>query len=375
RHLPAANGCTSTAEAALRQGLVTWGCGPGNKSGAGESGHNCRSAASGSRATRWSSSLQCRRVRDERVPGRPNLVISPLAASVLLTLTRQGARGITKSQMDRALQIYIDNEKTAAGYKELLQELQIAERLVTLISHNWLFVRDGTKLEDNFCKVANESYFAHVKPDTFNNVWRSNTNRDVERITQGAIKDILSKVVISEATRLVMLNATFFKAGWLTPFNTAETSNEDFFLAYNNAVCVPTMHGVFTLDWGEVGDAALQMIILLPKQLDGLKKLEMGLENLVLSDLTPNNGPVYVSLPRVRIECTFQIKEQLQELGIVHLFDENANLTGITNQTLYVDSFIQKTFIGLDENGTEVCAVPVKGDVILFVGSVLDPSK
>ncbi|KAK7790703.1 hypothetical protein R5R35_010067 [Gryllus longicercus] len=345
-----------------------------------------------------------------------NVVISPLSAAVLLALTRHGAAGATEQQIASALQLSTDRETTATGYGALLDSLQNNGEAV-LRTANRLYAHAGLELKESFRSTATGSFRAGAEELDFVNATdasRRAINTWVEQNTEGKIKDLFEEGAITQLTRLVLVNAIYFKAGWWKPFEVSETNSSVFHVTPTSQVNVPTMHGTFQLDFGELpavdakavrlpykaGDAQMSMVILLPNTVDGLERLEAGLDQLDLNNLTPGFGEVILSLPKIRIESKYNLKEKLKELGITELFNPSADLSGISEHNLYVDEVVQKTFIGVDERGTEAAVatgvnyqsyaaytivefnvdhpfliIIEKDNIILFLGRVCNPQN
>ncbi|GLH01906.1 Serine protease inhibitor 42Dd, partial [Gryllus bimaculatus] len=312
-----------------------------------------------------------------------NVVISPLSAAVLLALTRHGAAGATEQQIASALQLSTDRETTASGYGALLDSLQNNGEAV-LRTANRLYAHAGLGLKESFRSTATGSFRAGAEELDFVNATdasRRAINTWVEQNTAGKIKDLFEEGAITQLTRLVLVNAIYFKAGWWKPFDVSETNSSVFHVTPTSQVNVPTMHGTFQLDFGELpavdakavrlpykaGDAQMSMVILLPNTVDGLERLEAGLDQLDLNNLTPGFGEVILSLPKIRIESKYNLKEKLKELGITELFNPSADLSGISEHNLYVDEVVQKTFIGVDERGTEAA---VATGINWFIGMI-----
>ncbi|GLG98763.1 Serine protease inhibitor 77Ba [Gryllus bimaculatus] len=231
-----------------------------------------------------------------------------------------------------------------------------------------LFAERNFRLQDGFRRVATGSYKAGAGELDF----RSNPegsraviNRWTEQYTEGRIKELFEPGIITEETVLVLANAIYFKAGWFKPFQTEDTRLQPFYVSDRSLINVPTMFGMFQMYYGEIpaldakavkleyNEDNMDMTILVPNTPSGLSRLEAGLGQLNLADLTPEYAEVHLSIPKFKIESNHRLKGKLEQLGIVDVFTLAADLSNMADPGLYVSDIVQKTFIGVDENGTE----------------------
>ncbi|XP_045043821.2 serpin B12 [Desmodus rotundus] len=212
---------------------------------------------------------------------------------------------------------------------------------------------------------------------------RQEINFWVESQSQGKIKDLFSKDTINNSTVLVLVNAVYFKAKWEKYFESENTVDAPFSLNESEEKTVKMMNqkGVFRVGFIEEVRAQilemqyiqgkLSMFILLPSHsadnLEGLRELERNItyEKIVAWSSSENMSEkrVAVSFPQFTLEDSYDLNSILQDMGITDVFDEKkADLTGISpNPRLYLSKVVHKTFVEVDENGTQ--AVGASGAV------------
>jgi len=217
-------------------------------------------------------------------------------------------------------------------------------------------------------------------------------------------------------TRLILVNAIYFKGNWASQFEENQTKNAPFRLLSGKTIQVPTMSQ--KQEFGYAEDQSLQilelpyigndlsMLVMLPKQADGIAELEKNLtvENLRKWTTSLRKREVSVYLPKFKMTTQFRLGETLISMGMSEAFDKNtANFAGMDGNPnwLYIAAVIHKAFVDVNEEGTEAAAataVEMKAlsappltfradhpfiflirenltGSILFLGRVIDPTK
>ncbi|KAB1256386.1 Serpin B12, partial [Camelus dromedarius] len=207
---------------------------------------------------------------------------------------------------------------------------------------------------------------------------RQEINFWVECQSQGKIKELFSKDTLNNATVLVLVNAVYFKAKWDKYFDCENTVDALFSLNENEKKSVKMMNqkGLFRIGFVEELKAQilelrytkgkLSMLVLLPSpsedNLKGLEELERNItyEKIMAWSSSENMSEetVAVSFPQFTLEDSYDLNPVLQDMGITDVFDETkADLTGISpSPNLYLSKVVHKTFVEVDENGTQAVA-------------------
>lgn len=313
----------------------------------------------------------------EQLAGDDNLMLSPYSIAAALSMLYPGAAGDTAAQIATALHIDVDDatlhEARAAIEAALAVEPPRAEgderEPFTIRPANSAWGQGGFPFSDAYLEVLARFYGAGLRVADFigdAEGSRQVINGWVEDITEDRIKDLIPPGSVNTDTRLVLVNAIWFKASWAEQFDPERTVTGDFTLPDGSVVSVPLMHSnnrgqyVATDKFTAVrlpyaGDAA--MVIMLPNE--GTTPAELA-ASLTADDMVLEFGDFQVDLtmPKFEFETELGLQDVLRRLGIVDAFDAmTADLSGITDAIpLYVQDAIHKSFIALDEQGTEAAA-------------------
>jgi serpin B len=302
-----------------------------------------------------------------------NLFLSPFSISTALAMTSAGARGDTLTQMEKALHLP-EQKKLHPAVAALLKEVNgdPKKRGYQLSTANRLFGQKGYPFEADFKKLTQEHYGAASEELDFaadTEAARKTINGWVEKQTEDRIKELLAPGVLDKLTRLVLVNAIYFKGDWASQFKKDRTREEgEFTLADGKTVETPLMRqrhkfgyheadGLQVLEMPYAGKD-LSMVVLLPRKPDGLPDLEKGLTTEKLKGLLGKlkETEVDVAFPRFRMTSTFELNRPLRDLGMELVFtDGKADLSGMNGgkEKLHLSAVIHKAFVDVNEQGTE----------------------
>jgi len=339
-----------------------------------------------------------------------NTVTSPLSAAVLLAMVAAGAGGPTAEELVEVLGL---EDARDTRYAALLADLT-GQSDVTLSVANSLWAADGYPFEADYVAFVQDTFGATL--DEVDLGVQDTADRIDEWVvdrTNGLIEQIAADLGLpNQQAVLVLLNAVYFLGTWTTTFDEGETRDAPFRLADGSEVEVPTMHRsdpeldlasgdgftMFRLPYGE--DERFGMEVLLPDEDEALDELLVELDLDVwqdaVSELAPSR-PSQLALPRFELEWEAELTAALQGLGIVSAFG-GGDFTPMSPANPGLDTVVQKTYLRVDEEGTEAAAVtggamttsagppPLLVDrpfaftvsdrqtgTILFLGSVHDP--
>uniref|UniRef100_A0A8C2E5S4 Serpin B6 n=1 Tax=Cyprinus carpio TaxID=7962 RepID=A0A8C2E5S4_CYPCA len=267
-------------------------------------------------------------------------------------------------------------------FTKLMSELNKPGAPYVLSLANRLYGEQSYQFVEKFLNDAKIYYKAGLEEVDFkkkSEAVRLDINKWVETNTQEKIKDLLPQGSISEITKLVLVNAIYFKGNWLVKFPKEATRDGQFKLNKNRTKPVKMMYqeSKFPLAFiPEMNSQVLElpyvgknlsMLIILPNKIEdettGLQKLEKALTYEKLMEWTKPSKmlqeKVEVSLPRFKMEETYDnIKSFLISMGMEDVFDERkVNLSGMSpNNDLVVTKVIHKAFVEVNEEGTEAAA-------------------
>jgi len=310
-----------------------------------------------------------------------NLLFSPYSISVALAMARAGAAGETASQMDAVL--HLPGEGAAQGHRDLAQRLEpplIAEDeqaeapavpAYELKIANALWGQKDLSFRERFLGVLEGEFGAPLARVDFSKPGeaREQINAWVEAQTRGRISQILPEGEPSPDARLALVNAIYLKAPWENPFKAGRTAEAPFTTGESVEVTARFMHQTETLRYAGMEnvqvlslpyrDGALSMVVLLPRKSGGLEDLEPRLdpEQLAtwLSALRPTQ--IHVALPRFEFESSFDLTGTLAEMGMRDAFDPaRADFSNMTELRVFISLVLHKTFVSVDEEGTEAAA-------------------
>lgn len=312
-----------------------------------------------------------------------NWSVSPYSIRLCLAMLANGAKGETQQELLNALRID-DLDAFNQSVKELLETYDSYARIMSLETANslWLnqsqlggegeFLPDYVRGMDEFFRAAVEEV---TNADSVERV-----NAWVSEKTHDKIPTILTEDNREFVTALV--NAVYFKAAWENEFNEERTDKADFTNADGTTGTVDMMHqtdgfgyyatpGIEALEmpyknyavdnevgdnWEYFRDADFSMYLI---KADDTMDVQNFLDNAEFT-----YGDVNVSVPKFKVEYSAALDEALQALGVRTVYDpENADLTAMLDpsslpgQQHFLDTVLHKTYIAVDEKGTEAAAV------------------
>ena len=200
--------------------------------------------------------------------------------------------------------------------------------------------------------------------------------------TKDKIQELIERGLLTPDTRLVLTNAIYFKARWQEEFHKANTADKPFSVAPDKTIQVPTMRQVHSFGYFE--DRSLQavelpyvmgrlsMVVLVPRQADGLAAVEKDLSSNLDAWLGGlKSRRVDISLPRFKTTCSFLLSRELTALGMTDAFSSSAaDFSGMTGaEKLFISEVVHKAYVAVDEEGTEAAAATA----VLMAGGAARP--
>jgi len=318
-----------------------------------------------------------------------NVFLSPISISTALALVLGGADGLTAEEMKQALGLdAVTLEQTGHGYHLLLDLLSHPEDDgIKLNVANSLWMRKGKSFHNDFVKRSQEDYGAEVSQLDFSSSKAVKTmNSWVENHTNGKIKEIVKE--INDRSMLFVLNAVYFNGAWSEPFPQSATSKSKFHLWNDETISVDMMskggrfeysqedgYDVVRLPFGK-GESASMVIFLPEAGIGALNKVqEKIVSNPKLLTAPLEVRPGRVELPKVEFSYSVELKDVLKVLGINEAFNEmQANFSRMAPEppNLFISMVEHKTFLAINEQGTEAAAV-TKVEMMAGSAQPVDP--
>lgn len=304
-----------------------------------------------------------------------NLFFSPYSVSTALAMSWSGARNNTEREMADTLHFPLGQAKlhqTFAGLERGLADI-LARGDVSLTTANSIWPQAGLPLLDSYVTRLEESYGVAVTPLDYvkdAEAARQTINRWVETKTREKIRNLIPPGGIDPSTAMVLVNAIHFKGDWASRFKERHTAPADFTLPGGEVKKVPTMYQCGSFNVGGDKDVEvlelpyqggdLSMLILLPRDKQGLAGLERGLtpERLVTLLGGLNEETVNVTLPKFRFTWgTTDLVVSLQALGMKDAFTNRADFSGMDGRkSFFISLVLHKAFIEVNEQGSEAAA-------------------
>jgi serpin B len=317
-----------------------------------------------------------------------NLFFSPYSISACLAMTYNGARGDTAAQMAQTLHFDTKQNQLAASFGELQKQLnkEQEKKGIALDIANGLWGQKDHLFLPAYLDVAKQSYGANMKQVDFRthaDTARTEINDWVAHQTQGKITDLIQPGVLGPATRVVLVNAIYFKGSWARKFDKPSTAPAPFTVTPNQKPEVPLMNLTTDFKYAEVdglqllelpyaGDD-LSMVLLLPREPDGLKGMEDLLNQQTLDRwlAQARQEKVAVFLPKFKLAAQFSLAKPLAEMGMTDAFSSNANFSGMDGERdLFISAVVHKAFVDVNEEGTEAAAAT---GVVMRMSAVMRP--
>ncbi len=301
---------------------------------------------------------------------KENVFMAPISISAALAMTYAGAKTETEKQMSNVLHFNLNQKNFHKEFKTLIDSLILLNKKgLDLKIANSLWIQKDYVFLKEYLDFINTYYKTSVNKADFKKQTeksRLDINKWVELQTNNKIKQLIKPNVLTQLTRLVIVNAIYFNGTWDYKFDSKKTKNNNFLIDGKNNVSVPFMNIVekyryLENDYFQLIDIpyknrSASMIILLPKKKDGIAGIEKFMNWKQIEELT--NSMIFerinLNLPKFNMISEFELKDVLSALGMPITFTNEADFSGITGKTdLKIDKVIHKTFINVNETGTE----------------------
>jgi len=304
-----------------------------------------------------------------------NVFVSPLSVSFSLGMAMNGAANQTLDEMRSAMQ-YGSASLTDidAGYKSLMSLLASLDNSVTMDVANSIWYRKDFPFNQSFLDDGANFFSASIKPLDFNDAAGSISaiNGWVSSRTNGKIPSIVDQ--IDPQNVMYLINAIYFKGSWRTKFDASLTMDAPFH-APGGDQSARLMHRQGRMSYMETpgfqavdlpyGDSAFTMTVMLPKAGSTVESLASSLDATVLQSLTTglHTAEVELFLPKVKLSFARNLIPDLESLGMSVPFTDHADFTRMSTlgRQLYISQVRHKTYVDVNEDGTEAAAVTSTG--------------
>jgi serine protease inhibitor len=348
--------------------------------------------------------------------GANNIVLSPLSARVALAMAYNGAGDEVAKDMAQVLDFEgMSLEQVNAMMRNKLVSLQGADPALELEIANSVWSDDGVDFKADFRQRCVESYDAEVASVDFDGEEAAGIiDGWVDEKTHGKIPKITDEFDLP-GTVAMLINALYMKGSWAAQFDAAMTVNRDFHLVGGATVQVPMMNQAGSYSYYENPDfqavslpyqgGRLSMYVFLPREGKSLDDFVASLNRdnwegwMTLFSVRAGQ----IALPRFKMDYEKNLNTTLASLGMGSAFVGGAFPKMTDEDPLWIHKVIQKTYLDVNEEGTEATAATAinmtKGmsspqeqpfvmevdrpfffairdnrtGTLLFMGSILDP--
>ncbi|MEQ8381862.1 MAG: serpin family protein [Coleofasciculus sp. A1-SPW-01] len=305
-----------------------------------------------------------------------NVFISPTSIAIALAMTYNGASGETQAAMANALELQgMSLSEVNQANEALKTTLENADSDIQLSIANSLWGRQDISFKPDFRQRNQEFYEAQVTDLDFANPEAKRIiNNWVKENTNGKIPQIISEIKPDDI--LFLINAIYFKGNWMEKFDKDKTVNRPFYLADGTQKQHPMMSQSGEYQYYEddsvqaislpYGKGRLSFYVFLPRETVSLDTFEQ--------QLTPENWQQWMNqfrkrdgsivLPRFKLEYEIQLNEALKALGMDVAFDRRADFSNMTEADVLINQVKHKTFVEVNEEGTEAAAATSVGMVL-----------
>ena len=293
---------------------------------------------------------------------KENTVVSPLSLHLAFDMLYNGADGITEKEMRKTLGYPENMDKKAISEqsKEVMDSLKSNDDITIEIA-NSLWAKKNFSIKQTFVENSKEYFYAEVK----NQISSKLMNSWVSEKTHKKINKIVDR---ADNIDVALLNAIYFNGTWVKTFDKNNTKDQEFTTLANKKIKVPMMYKFENMPYYENDNYQMvrldykgrmaSMYVFLPKEdksIDEFIKNFSQDEFLNASD-NLDRAKVELFLPKFKTECSFGLTKTIEKLGMKSAFDRRANFSGISSG-LFISQVIHKTYIDVNETGTEAAAV------------------
>jgi len=301
-----------------------------------------------------------------------NLFFSPYSISSALSLAYLGARGETKTQMAEVLGFRLDAHDIVYTLTELGQSLASDDGKIKAKIGNAAWVQEGLELTEEYhsCLTGIGDLLREVDYKNAAESIRTEINTWVEKITEDLIRNLIPEGVLDKLTRLVLVNAIYFKGEWSSKFDEENTKKCEFQnlegapslvdmmfqpKLKGRYVCGTSTGGAFQAAQINYGDGSVSIAVIMP---DDFRRFEDEFSpDSLEAALGMESAKINLTMPKFKTGDKFFLGSQLIQMGMPLAFSDSADFSGITKQEpLKISEVIHQAVIEVSEEGTEAAA-------------------
>ncbi|KAI6206971.1 hypothetical protein M3Y94_00976000 [Aphelenchoides besseyi] len=304
--------------------------------------------------------------------GNESSCLSPISLSQALALVYSGASGDTRKEFEAVFakgKINADTLNTL--FQQTMEQLVSTNEDLVLEIANRAYADKSLNVKTEYKELIAKYFNGDFEQLDFSQVDSTvkEINEFVAKMTHNKFRNAVESSMINDQTRLIIVNAVYFKGNWDDPFEEELTTDEKFYVSAGKSHKVKMMkrHSFF-IRYTENEDVKVlslpyvngdaRFLVYLPKEKFGLEdwvnKIDGG-ELLKLKGQLQTKE-VEIKLPRFTVNFEIEMNNVLKKLGLLNAFTELADFSGITDDPLFISESIHKALIEVNEQGTVASA-------------------
>ena len=299
-----------------------------------------------------------------------SIFFSPLSISMALALAYEGAAGETREEMRRVLHYGDDPSRGLKSYLDLVSNTPSSHGTFFLALAIW--PDKNLVLQEEYIKKIKTQYMSKILPLDFKDSANaaSAINGWAEKNTNGKIKSIVTPELLNN-TLLALASTAYFKGDWESKFDVKKTKQENFYPARGIKQKVPFMNREGRMDYysGETFHCvrlqytghSYSMVVMLPKEIEGLASVEKILNGEKFSQILGNmlNVDVNLYLPKIKTEKKYSLGGYLSKIGMVSALGLDADFSKLSRRAVYIKQILHQTYLDVNEEYTEAAAATI----------------
>jgi serpin B len=303
-----------------------------------------------------------------------DIFISPLSVSIALSMAYNGANSSTREAMGSVLGFSgMSDDAMNTGFQQLIESLLNVDKDVSLNIADSVWIRSdfASSVNPVFTNTLSNYFRSEVYSRPFDTSTVSEVNSWVNKETNGKISQLLDK--IDSQDMMFLINAIYFKGGWVDKFDPTLTQSASFTTTDGTSVQVDMMsRGGSYAYYGDdnvqvarlpYGRDKIAMYVFLPAEGSSLESFTTGLtgDSLDAYFSKLSNTELALQLPKLKLDYgKVDLKDALTNLGMGVAFDSNSadfnRIADVRPEHLYIAFVDHKAVIEVNEQGTVAAA-------------------